>query len=48
MGLTRHRSMITFMRCFQPGAVQHTKAANLLQRTEGAATAEGLEKGKSD
>jgi integrase len=30
MGLTGHRSMVTFMRYFQTGAVQRTKAANLL------------------
>jgi integrase len=30
MGLTGHRSMVTFMRYFQTGAVQNTPAANLL------------------
>lgn len=30
MGLTGHRSMATFMRYFQTGAVQNTQAANLL------------------
>ena len=30
MGLTGHRSMVTFMRYFQTGAVQNTQAANLL------------------
>jgi hypothetical protein len=48
MGLTGHRSMVTFMRYFQTGAVQHSKSANLLQRTEGAAAAGTVEKGNSD
>jgi integrase len=30
MGLTGHRSMVTFMRYFQTGVVQNTQAANLL------------------
>lgn len=30
MGLTGHRSLVTFMRYFQTGAVQQTRAANLL------------------
>jgi integrase len=30
MGLTGHRSLVTFMRYFQTGAVQQSKAANLL------------------
>ena len=31
MGLTGHRSLMTFMRYFQTGAVQQTQAANLLK-----------------
>jgi integrase len=32
MGLTGHRSLITFMRYFQTGAVQQSQAANLLKK----------------
>jgi integrase len=42
MGLTGHRSMLMFMRYFQTGAVQHSRAATLL----GAATA--LESARND
>jgi len=32
MGLTGHRSLVTFMRYFQTGAVQQSQAANLLKK----------------
>jgi integrase len=31
MGMTGHRSLVTFLKYFQTGAVQHTTAANLLK-----------------
>jgi integrase len=48
MALTGHRSAQTALRYFQTGAVQHTKAANLLQGTPGAATVERTQEGNSD
>ena len=48
MAMTGHRSLATFLRYFQTGAVQHTKAANLLQRADGWEATESARKSNSD
>jgi integrase len=47
MALTGHRSLATFLRYFQTGAVQHTRAASLLQSTECPQTDEDAQKRQS-
>ena len=41
MGLTGHRSLITFMRYFQTGAVQQTRAANLFSSSVASTPSSG-------
>jgi integrase len=41
MGLTGHRSLVTFMRYFQTGAVQQTRAANLFGSPVSSASSAG-------
>ena len=41
MGLTGHRSLVTFMRYFQTGAVQQTRAANLFGSLEASTPSSG-------
>jgi hypothetical protein len=48
MALTGHRSVPTFLRYFQTGAVQRTRAATLLQSTESVETADNARKSNSD
>jgi hypothetical protein len=33
MGMTGHRSLVTFLKYFQPGLTQHSRAAHLLEDT---------------
>jgi hypothetical protein len=39
MALTGHRSVQTFLKYFQTGAIQHSRAADLLRTTEPSARA---------
>lgn len=41
MGLTGHRSLVTFMRYFQTGAVQQTRAANLFSSSVASTSSSG-------
>jgi hypothetical protein len=41
MGLTGHRSLVTFMRYFQTGAILQTRAANLFSSSVASTSSSG-------